>query len=72
MTLLRGIGRFVYDFIIGDDWKIAAAVVSALLAGLLLLAVGVRPTVTVLVTAGLVATAFTIAMIVDVQRAGRR
>jgi hypothetical protein len=72
MTLLRGIGRFVYDFIIGDDWKIAAAVVSALLAGLLLLVAGVPPTVTMLVTAGLVATAFTTAMIIDVQPAGRR
>ncbi len=30
MTVLRGVGRFVYDFVIGDDWKIAAGVVGAL------------------------------------------
>ena len=72
MTILRGIGRFVYDFIIGDDWKIAAAVLSALLAGVLLLVAGVPPTATALVTAGLVATAFTTALIIDVRRTARR
>jgi hypothetical protein len=30
VRLLRSFGRFWYDFIIGDDWKIAAAVVVAL------------------------------------------
>jgi hypothetical protein len=30
MSLLRSFGRFWYDFIVGDDWKIAAGVVLAL------------------------------------------
>jgi hypothetical protein len=30
MRLLKAFGRFWYDFIIGDDWKIAAAVTAAL------------------------------------------
>jgi len=30
MNALKAFGRFWYDFIIGDDWKIAAAVVAAL------------------------------------------
>lgn len=30
MKFLKAFGRFWYDFIIGDDWKIAVAVVSAL------------------------------------------
>jgi hypothetical protein len=30
VKLLRSFGRFWYDFIIGDDWKIAVAVVTAL------------------------------------------
>jgi len=30
MNFLKSFGQFWYDFIIGDDWKIAAAVVSAL------------------------------------------
>lgn len=68
MRVLRGIGRFVYDFVIGDDWKIAAAVVCALLAGLLLLVAGVPPTVTVLATAALVGAAFATAIVVDVRR----
>ena len=31
MKYLIGFGRFWYDFIIGDDWTIAAAVVAALI-----------------------------------------
>ena len=30
VRLLKSFGRFWYEFIIGDDWKIAAAVVIAL------------------------------------------
>ena len=30
MTFLKAFGQFWYDFIIGDDWKIAVAVVLAL------------------------------------------
>jgi hypothetical protein len=36
MKFLKSFGRFWYDFIVGDDWKIAVAVVCAL--GLLLAA----------------------------------
>jgi hypothetical protein len=71
MTLLRGVGRFVYDFVIGDDWKIATAVVCALLAGVLLAVAGAPPAVTVLGTAGLIGAAFITAMIVDVRRGTR-
>jgi hypothetical protein len=68
VNILRGIYRFLYDFIIGDDWKIAAAVITALTIGLLLLAAGLPTTATVITTAALVATAFTIAMLIDVRR----
>jgi uncharacterized iron-regulated membrane protein len=30
MKALRAFGRFWYEFIVGDDWKIAASVVAAL------------------------------------------
>jgi len=30
VSFLIGLGRFWYDFIVGDDWTIAAAVVVAL------------------------------------------
>jgi hypothetical protein len=32
VKFLKAFGQFWYDFIIGDDWKIAVAVVLALLA----------------------------------------
>lgn len=30
MRFVRGFGRFWYDFLVGDDWKIAAGVVTTL------------------------------------------
>ncbi len=30
MKGLRGFGAFLYDFVVGDDWRIAVAVVLAL------------------------------------------
>lgn len=71
MTLLRGVGRFVYDFVIGDDWKIATAVVCALLGGVLLAVAGAPSAVIVLGTAGLIGAAFVTAMVVDVRRGTR-
>lgn len=71
MRVLRGVGRFVYDFVIGDDWKIAAGVIGALLVGALLLVADVPSEVTAVVTAGLIGVAFTAAMVVDVRRSRR-
>ena len=34
---IRGFGQFWYDFLIGDDWKIAAAVVATLTIGAVVL-----------------------------------
>ena len=30
MSRLAALGRFLWDFVIGDDWRIAAAVAAAL------------------------------------------
>ncbi len=30
MSRLRAFGAFLYDFVIGDDWRIAAGVVAAI------------------------------------------
>ncbi len=38
MRLLRGFRRFWYDFLVGDDWRIAAGVVLVLAAGAALVA----------------------------------
>ena len=37
---MRGIARFAYDFVIGDDWRIALGVVVVLAAGAVLVATG--------------------------------
>jgi hypothetical protein len=38
MRFLRGFGRFWFDFIVGDDWRIALGVVLVLGAGALVVA----------------------------------
>ena len=38
MALVRGFLRFWYDFIVGDDWRIALGVVLVLAAGAVLVA----------------------------------
>jgi hypothetical protein len=40
MRFVKAFFQFWYDFIIGDDWKIAVAVVAVLLAGALALLAG--------------------------------
>jgi len=68
MSVLRGIYRFVYDFIVGDDWKIAVAVVASLGVGAVLLAVDVSALVVLPVTGALVALVTGAALVVDVRR----
>jgi hypothetical protein len=41
LSWLRAFGKFWYDFIIGDDWTIAATVAGALVVTWLLHTVGV-------------------------------
>jgi hypothetical protein len=55
MRLARGFGRFWYDFIIGDDWRIATGVVLVLAVGALLVsATSLSDTiVTIVVTSGI-------------------
>jgi hypothetical protein len=69
VTLLRGFAQFWYDFVIGDDWKIAAAVATVLLAGAALVAAAVLPerADAPLIAAGLLV-AFTAALALDVRR----
>lgn len=73
MRFLRGLGRFWYDFLVGDDWKIAASVVTVVVAGAALVAAGatgpwVAPAVAVAVVTG-----FVVVMLVDAGRDhGRR
>ena len=68
MNTLKSIGQFWYDFIVGDDWKIAVAVVSALgvLLGLLLAGVvssGLGTVVGAILMFGL----FAIGLMIDIR-----
>ncbi len=69
MAFVRGFGRFWYDFIVGDDWKIAAGVVAAL--GITAVLVANEEfgdsALTVIGAAGLVA-GFVTSLVVDVRR----
>jgi hypothetical protein len=38
VRFVKGFGRFWWDFIVGDDWRIAAGVLVVLAAGALLVA----------------------------------
>lgn len=71
MTVLRAFAQFWYDFVIGDDWKIAATVAAVLVASAGLVAADVlpRPATAILVGAGILA-AFTVAVVVDTRRTG--
>ena len=72
MRVLRGFARFWYDFLIGDDWKIAVAVATVLVVGAgLVIAGGYDATVlTALLGLG-VGAAFVVAVLLDVRSSGR-
>ena len=42
MSRLRAFGRFWWDFVVGDDWRVAAGVLVALVATKLLTVAGVN------------------------------
>jgi drug/metabolite transporter superfamily protein YnfA len=65
---IKAFGRFWYDFIIGDDWKIAVAVVSAL-AVLAVLLVGTSIGDRLLAVLGgvLIVTAFALSLVIDTR-----
>jgi hypothetical protein len=67
-SALRAFGRFWWDFIVGDDWKIAAVVVLSLVVGGFVTAQAatgadwLAPAI-----GGLIAVAFVVALVVDVR-----
>ena len=65
---LKGFGQFWYDFIIGDDWKIAAAVVAVLMVGAALVLAGLGGSALLAPALALgVAVAFVAALLIDVR-----
>jgi hypothetical protein len=71
VRFLRGFGRFWYDFVVGDDPKIAIGVTSVLVLGALLVSAGVTGPAIVAALAVLLLVAFSAAMAVDVSRSRR-
>ncbi|MEA2420632.1 MAG: hypothetical protein QOE60_2838 [Thermoleophilaceae bacterium] len=69
MRYVRGFGRFWWDFIVGDDWRIAAGVVTVL--GLGALAHG-KDLLSDSLLAGLVAAAIVALVVASTAAAGYR
>lgn len=70
MRIVRGVGRFLFDFVVGDDWRIAVGVLAALAIGWVLLVAGAPVAAGVVVTALLIGAGFTVTMLREAQ--GRR
>ncbi|HYJ70180.1 MAG TPA: hypothetical protein VEX15_21215 [Nocardioidaceae bacterium] len=69
IRFVKGFGQFWYDFVIGDDWKIAAAVVIALGVTLALLLSDALSTTAATVFGGAaLVVAFVASMVIDVRR----
>ena len=73
MRLVTAFGRFCWDFVVGEDWRIAAGVVAVLAAGAVVVARGTLDdeVVTVLVGAGIALVA-TASIVLPARRAARR
>ncbi len=70
MNFLRAFGHFWYDFLIGDDWKIAAYVVGLMVVvGLLVAHSVLGDTVTLVLGTGTLMILFAIGVAVDARKA---
>lgn len=68
IRFIKGFGQFWYDFIVGDDWKIAAAVVIALVITLAGLLTDVLSTTSATVFGGIaLLVTFISSMVIDVR-----
>jgi drug/metabolite transporter superfamily protein YnfA len=69
MRILTEFGRFWYELLVGDDWKIAASVVIALtLSALVLTRTGAPDHVVAVLGGVLVVAAFCVSLILDLRQ----
>lgn len=69
MKLIRAFGQFWYDFIIGDDWKIAVGVIVALIIIFLGMTSGALGDSALAVLGGaVIVTLFVVSLLLDVRR----
>jgi hypothetical protein len=68
VRFLKAFGQFWYDFIIGDDWKIAVAVVLALGVTLIAIATGALSDTALTLFGGVaIIVAFSVSLAIDVR-----
>lgn len=70
--MLAGLGRFVWDFLVGDDWRIAAAIAIVLVLGALAAAAGTVPEGVLAPLLGLALIVVTLATLLVGSRPERR
>jgi hypothetical protein len=71
--VVRGFLRFWYDFLVGDDWKIAASVLTALVIGAVLMVTEALPDHVLVPFVGcLLAVGFAAAVQLDTRSTRRR
>ncbi|NUP73700.1 MAG: hypothetical protein HOQ07_03480 [Sinomonas sp.] len=68
MKFVKGFLHFWYDFIVGDDWKIAASVLVPLIVGAALVMNGVESLLLPPLLAVAVAVSFVVALAIDLRR----
>lgn len=70
---VKGFGMFWYEFIVGDDWKIACAVVVAMgVAAALVASAALGDTALVVIAVVLLVVGFVTAVLIDVRGSARR
>lgn len=69
---LKGFGQFWYDFVVGDDPKIAVGVAAVLVLGAVLAAADAANGLVVTLLAVLLGITFAVGMLVDVSRSRGR
>jgi hypothetical protein len=68
MRFVRAFGKFWYDFLIGDDWKVAAAVLVVLGIGAVLVLAGLGGSALLAPALAIgLGTAFVVALLIDVR-----
>ena len=68
MRFAKAFGRFCLDFVIGDDWKIAAAVATVLVLGAIAAAASADASWLAPFVGAAIALGFTVALLIDVRR----
>jgi hypothetical protein len=69
VRFVRGFGQFWYDFIVGDDWKIAAAILTTVVLGALIAwQASTDPAWLAPLLGVALALAFVVSLVIDVRR----